>query len=104
MVDIKKCREIISEACKGKWTMCVPADENNDSDLVLNKAINELEKYQNEAVKIMNTCSKPCHMGKDIKLIEREYNEGHEPYGVILAQYECQLRDCPKICPRYKVI
>jgi hypothetical protein len=61
-----------------------------------------LTKYEDESEKISMTCSKPCHMGKDIKLIEREYNQGHEPYGQILAQYERQLEECPKICFRYQ--
>lgn len=63
-----------------------------------------LKIYETEAEKIRMCCSKPCHMGKDIKLIEREYEEGYEPYGRILAEYECQLRDCPKMCSRYKAI
>lgn len=104
MIDIEKCRKVIQDACNGKWKMCVPPDVNNDSDLVLSAAIDELEKYQCEAKKIMITCSKPCHMGKDIKLIEREYELGHKPYGEILAQYEQQIKDCPKICPRYKAV
>lgn len=62
----------------------------------------QLKNYESEAEKIRMTCSKPCHMGKDIKLIEREYEEGHKPYGRILSEYECQLRDCPKMCTRYK--
>lgn len=61
-----------------------------------------LEVYEDEAEKIRTTCAKHCHMGKDIKLIEREYNEGHEPYGEILAQYEHQLKVCPRICSNYK--
>lgn len=104
MIDIEKCRKIIYKACDGRWTMCVPPDKNNDSDFVLGEAIDELEKYQKEANKIVMTCSRVCHMGKDIKLIEREYNGGHEPYGSILAQYEVQVRECPKICPRYKPV
>jgi hypothetical protein len=63
-----------------------------------------LIKYEDESEKIRMTCTKPCHMGKDIKLIEREYNEGHEPYGEILAQYERQLETCPKICSNYKPV
>ncbi|MBU5486420.1 hypothetical protein KQI86_19145 [Clostridium sp. MSJ-11] len=63
-----------------------------------------LKIYEDEAKKIRMSCTKLCHMGKDIKLIEREYREGHEPYGQILAEYECQLRDCPKMCSRYKAL
>jgi hypothetical protein len=63
-----------------------------------------LMRYEDEAQKVRMTCSKPCHMGKDIKLIEREYNLGHKPYGEILAQYERQLEECPKICSRYKPV
>jgi hypothetical protein len=63
-----------------------------------------LEVYEDESEKIRTACTKPCHMGKDIKLIKREYKEGHEPYGQILAQYECQLKTCPKICSAYKHI
>lgn len=48
MVDIKKCRKIINDACNGKWTMKIPVDINNDSDVVLSNAIDELEKYQNK--------------------------------------------------------
>lgn len=62
----------------------------------------QLKTYEAEAEKIRMCCTKPCHMDKDIKLIEREYEEGHKPYGTILAQYEGQLRDCPKMCTRYK--
>lgn len=64
----------------------------------------KLKVYELEAEKIRMSCTKPCHMGKDIKLIEREYEEGHKPYGMILAEYEGQLRDCPKMCIRYKAI
>ena len=63
-----------------------------------------LEVYEDEAEKIRTTCVKSCHMGKDIKLIEREYKEGHEPYGEILAQYEHQLKTCPRICSNYKKV
>jgi hypothetical protein len=66
------------------------------------EVLKKLADYEDEAEKILTCCSKPCHMGKDIKLIEREYREGHEPYGQILAQYERQLEECPKICPRYQ--
>lgn len=63
-----------------------------------------LKFYEDESERIKMTCTKPCHMGKDIKLIEREYKEGHEPYGQILAQYENQLKECPKICSSYREI
>lgn len=70
----------------------------------LMECFERLAFYEDEADKIRMCCAKPCHMGKDIKLIEREYGEGHAPYGAILAQYERQLKECPRICPRYEKV
>lgn len=53
MVDIEKCRKIIYEACEGRWTMNIPQDKNNDSDLILINAIDELEKYQSKSSKMI---------------------------------------------------
>lgn len=76
--------------------------EKSEGYLKISEWLEELKFFREESIKISNCCGKECHMGKDMRLIKKEFEQGYKPYEMIVIQYNKQLEECPKICLKYR--